>query len=222
MHFTRQPPSSGRQQCGLLHTTCAWCSRLRSSALAAKATRPNPPSRRHRALARLVSERLVETERFSEVFDNPCNSTSVQITGQIVHTFHGVTDIPGSGRFLHWKDSYRVSGTGLGDDGTKYVFNDTDIESFQSPSPSAPQSTYISFDGIRLVSKGVSPNFMVHGRFHITFRPGWHLQSHVRVRKRGMPRLKTAARDASVTPNVGADRRRRGAWSVRPRGRTGR
>ena len=120
------------------------------------------------SFAGLVSERIIETDPFSEVFDNPCNGTSVQITGEIVHHFHGVTDVPGTGLFLHWKDFYRVSGTGLGDDGTKYVFNDTDMQSFESPSPSALQATFTSFDGIRLVSKGVSPNFMVHARFHIT------------------------------------------------------
>ena len=74
-----------------------------------------------------MSEHIIETDPFSEVFDNPCNGTSVQITGEIVHHFHGVTDVPGTGLFLHWKDFYRVSGTGLGDDGTKYVFNDTDM-----------------------------------------------------------------------------------------------
>ena len=123
------------------------------------------------SLAALVSERYSLTEPFSMVFDNPCNGTSVQVDGQIVHTFHGVTDSPGSGLFLHWLDNYRVSGTGLGNDGTTYVFNDFDREIFESPTPTAPEITFTSDDAPRLVSQGSSPNFMVHLRFHVTITP---------------------------------------------------
>ena len=152
-------------KCMLLTGLLAGCDAAASPLEPGSIAAPGP------SLARLVSEHFTVTDPFSEVFDNPCNGTSVQVTGQIVHTFHGVTDSPGSGLFLHWKDTYRVSGTGLGDDGTTYVFNDTDTEIFQSPSPSAPQVTFTSFDTIRLVSKGSSPNFMVHTRFHITITP---------------------------------------------------
>jgi len=123
------------------------------------------------SLAALVSEHYSVTEPFSMVFDNPCNGTTVQVMGQIVHTFQGVTDVPGSDLFMHWKDNFRVSGTGLGSDGTRYVFNDTDMEIFQSPTQTAPQVTFTSHDAPRLVSKGSSPNFMIHLQFHVTVTP---------------------------------------------------
>ena len=123
------------------------------------------------SLASLVSEGFVVTEPFSEVFDNPCNGTAVLMTGEIVHTFHGVTDSPGSGLFLHLKDTFRITATGLGDDGTEYVFTDMSTEIFQSPSPPAPQFTFTAFADGRIVSKGPSPNFMVGFRFHVTVTP---------------------------------------------------
>ena len=123
------------------------------------------------SLASLVSERTVVTEPFLEVIDNPCNGTAVQMTGEIVHTFHGVTDSPGSGFFLHWKDTARITATGVGDDGTEYVFTDMDTQIFQSPRPPEPPVTFTAFTDGHIVSKGPSPNFMVGFRIHVTVTP---------------------------------------------------
>ena len=151
--------------CLMLTGLLAGCDAATSSLEPGSLSAPGP------TLAALVSERFTETDPFLEVLDNPCNGTSVQITGEIAHTFHGVTDAPGSGMFHHWKDTYRVSGAGLGSDGTTYVFNDSDTEIFQSPNPSSPQITFTSYDGTRLVSKGSSPNFIALLRFHVTVTP---------------------------------------------------
>jgi hypothetical protein len=88
---------------------------------------------------------------------------TVQVIGQIIHAFQAVTDSPDPDLFsMHWKDNFRVSGTGLGNDGTTYVFNDADMEILRFPSPTAPQFTFTSYDAPRFVSKGSTPNFMMH------------------------------------------------------------
>ncbi len=75
-------------KCLMLAGLLAGCDAAAGPSEPANSAAPTP------SLATRVSERFVVTEPFSEVFDNPCNGTSVQVIGEIVHTFHGVTEFP--------------------------------------------------------------------------------------------------------------------------------
>jgi hypothetical protein len=107
----------------------------------------------------------------SDVEENPCNGELITFTGEELHVFNGASPDPESGLFTNFEDFFKASGTGLGENGTLYVFSGSDHFIFESPSPTAPQVSITAKGSFLVVSKGGGSNFIEHFTLHITVTP---------------------------------------------------
>ena len=124
-----------------------------------------PPDLRKEHVGEIVRQPL------SFVIDNPCNGELVTVTGEELHVFNGVGPGVETGNFTNFTDFFKLSATGVGENGTQYVFHSAEHFTFESPSPEAPQVSFTFKLADVLVSKGAGTNFIAHVTFHLTLTP---------------------------------------------------
>lgn len=104
-----------------------------------------------------------------------CNGEPVLITGEILHVFNGIAPNP-QGDFTHTEDTFHASGTGAGANGSQYVFSGSGVFVFNTPYPTASQSTFTSKERFLLISKDGGANFVEQVIFHVTVNPDGELK----------------------------------------------
>jgi hypothetical protein len=126
---------------------------------------PTPPA--------LLKAHLGEVSRepISDVIEVPCIGEVLTLTGEALHIFNGVGPDAASGNFTNYTDFFKISGTAVGESGTRYVFNEVNHYTFASPSPEATQISFTHREGARVVSQGGETNFIALLLFHVTVMP---------------------------------------------------
>jgi hypothetical protein len=104
------------------------------------------------------------------VVENPCTGGLVEVAGEEQIVINGVTTDPTKG-YLHYDVSTTASGTGLGADGTKYVFDNSEHFVLESPNFPSPETVITSKGSFEFISTDGSPNFVEHVVFHLTILP---------------------------------------------------
>jgi hypothetical protein len=104
-----------------------------------------------------------------------CNGEPVLITGEILHVFNGIAPNP-QGDFTHTEDTFHASGTGAGENGSRYVFSGSGVFVFNTPYPTASQSTFTRKERFLLISKNGGANFVEQVIFHVTVNPDGELK----------------------------------------------
>jgi hypothetical protein len=99
-----------------------------------------------------------------------CNGELLLITGEVLHVFNGVEATP-QGDFTHTEDTFHASGTGAGENGTQYVLSGSGVFVFNTPYPTASQSTFTRKERFLLISKNGGANFVEQVIFHVTVNP---------------------------------------------------
>jgi hypothetical protein len=106
--------------------------------------------------------------------ENPCNGELIDLTGRetgqvtVVDTRENLDN----GNSVHFEHLTRVVATGIGQEtGAVYSVNEVFHETFESPSPPAPQVTFSFRDRFRVTSSVPGTAFSVHALFHLVVTP---------------------------------------------------
>ena len=105
---------------------------------------------------------------------NPCNGELIDFVGRETGQINAVDtrEHLDNGNSIHFEHQGHVVATGTGQQtGTAYAINDVFHESFNSPSPPAPQVTISFRETFRVTSPAPGMGFSVHVLFHLVLSP---------------------------------------------------
>jgi hypothetical protein len=105
---------------------------------------------------------------------NPCNGELIDFTGQETGQINAVDTRENldNGNSVHFEHHGHVVAVGTGQEsGTTYDINDVFHESFNSPSPPAPQVTISFRETLHVTSSVPGMGFSVHVLFHLVKQP---------------------------------------------------
>jgi hypothetical protein len=105
---------------------------------------------------------------------NPCNAEPIHVVGRDVGQINAVDKRENldNGNSVHFEHLSHVVAAGTGQvTGTAYNINDIFHESFNSPSPPAPQVTISFRETLRVTSLVPGMGFSVHMLFHLVLEP---------------------------------------------------
>ena len=106
--------------------------------------------------------------------ESPCNGELIDFTGRETGQVTAVDtrEHLDNGNSVHFEHLSRVVASGTGQQtGTAYAIKDTFHETFESPSPPAPQVTLSFRDMLRVTSSVPGAGFSVHALFHLVVTP---------------------------------------------------
>jgi hypothetical protein len=128
-------------------------------------TGENAPALRADAAAPSTPRHTTTVEPFTESLVNPCNAEVIVFSGEGTNK---VTDVRG----LHVELQGSGSGTGTGpESGATYAYNLVFHESFNTPSPTAPQADFFANANARVRSSLPGLSFTAHFVFHAVALP---------------------------------------------------
>jgi hypothetical protein len=127
------------------------------------------------AIAHNTADHFTAVEAVSFEIESPCNGEAITFTGTaesqitLVDTREHLDD----GKSVHSEFQQHTTATGTGSEtGATYTINDIFHESFQSPSPPAPQATFGAHGMTRVSSDIAGLSFSGHSVFHAVIPPG--------------------------------------------------
>jgi len=127
------------------------------------------------AAAQASTFRTFENEAFDTTIFNPCNGETTAITGRLLFESE-ITFDPAGGS--HSTIHTHITGSGVGDQGNRYVFVDnTGVISTEVPASGvADQTISVTF---QTIGTGATPDFDIHILIHSTVAPDGTILSSV-------------------------------------------
>ena len=107
-------------------------------------------------------------------FESPCTGELIDFTGRETGqlTMVDTREHLDNGNSVHFEHQGRVVATGVGQTtGAIYRINDVFHESFQSPSPPAPQVTVMFEETLRVTGTAPGTGFTLRVQFHLVHQP---------------------------------------------------
>ena len=122
-----------------------------------------------------AAQHVKEVNPVSFEIESPCNGEIIVFSGTEIDqaTFVDKPENLANGNSVHNEFRAQVDATGTGPlSGATYTIHDINTESFESPSPPAPQFTASVHDNAKVTSTDPALNFTIKQLLHVLLNPG--------------------------------------------------